>query len=82
VRATRLTDFLPAAYVTRLRKAPNCGTPTGMDDAGLRGEVIARLMMRHGLTAEEAGLAWEHYLLSLRAKQRAREGAAADVEHN
>jgi hypothetical protein len=53
-----------------------------MDDAGLRGEVIARLMMRHGLTAEEAGLAWEHYLLSLRAKQRAREGAAADVEHN
>ncbi|ALA59157.1 hypothetical protein [Nitrospira moscoviensis] len=50
--------------------------------AGLREEVIARLMTRHGLTAEEAGLAWERYLLSLRAKQRAREGAAADTEDN
>jgi hypothetical protein len=51
-------------------------------DTPLRDQVIARLMARHGLSVEEAGAAWEHYLLRLRARRLAATGEQQAVEDN
>ena len=48
----------------------------------LRSEVIARLMMRHGLSVEEADAAWEQYRLHLRAVRLGHESGSAGIESN
>jgi hypothetical protein len=45
-------------------------------------EVIARLMMRHGLSVREADAAWEQYQLHLRAVRLGRESGRAGIENN
>ena len=44
-----------------------------MNEQRLRSEVIVRLMLRHGLSREEADIAWEQYRLQLRAFELRRE---------
>lgn len=45
-----------------------------MNEQLLRSEVIVRLMLRHGLSREEADIAWEQYRLQLRALELLQEG--------
>lgn len=48
----------------------------------LKSEVIARLMMRHGLSFEEADATWEQYRLHVRALRVRQESGKAGIEHN
>ena len=52
------------------------------EEQSLRSEVIARLMMRHGLSVEEADAAWEQYRLHLRALRLGHECGRAGIESN
>lgn len=53
-----------------------------MNEQRLRSEVIVRLMMRHGLSIEEADIAWEQYRLQLRALQVRQESSREGFLNN
>lgn len=74
---------LPFLYWFSPRRSRPCDTPARMEElSGLGDQVIARLMARHGLSAQEAGLAWEQYQLRLRALRLRLEQEAETFEGN
>jgi hypothetical protein len=48
----------------------------------VRAEVITRLMMRHGLSGQEADAAWEQFRLHQRAVRLSQDGSRTGVEQN
>ncbi len=48
----------------------------------IREQVISRLMMRHGLSYEQAALAWEEYKLTILAPGMRRMTSANAIEDN
>jgi hypothetical protein len=57
-------------------------TEVSMHEQRLRSEVIVRLMMRHGLSIEEADIAWEQYRLQLQALRVRQEGSREGLGNN
>jgi hypothetical protein len=53
-----------------------------MHEQRLRSEVIVRLMIRHGLSIEEADIAWEQYRLQLQALRVRQEGSREGLGNN